>query len=89
MKKSEIFETLVILVALVSLMPVAYWWHMDELGQHMPYMYYLFAMLCLLGYVTYRRIKKLRAVLRASKKDDSKPDTKPDSGPKIPPFYQS
>lgn len=82
MKAGEILETLAILVALVSIMPVAYWWHMGELSQHRIYFYYLFIMLCLLGYVTYRRIKRLRAALKSAKKRSSGP------GPKIPPFYQ-
>ena len=82
MKVSEVLETIVILVALVSLMPVAYWWHMGELSLHQNFLYYLFVMLGLLGYITYRRIKRLRAALKSSKKQDSGP------GPKIPPFYQ-
>ena len=82
MKASEIIETIVILVAVVSLMPVAYWWHMEELSAHQKFIYYLFAMLGLLGYITYRRIKKLRAAIKSSKKQNSGP------GPKIPPFYQ-
>lgn len=68
MKKGEIIETIVIFVALVSLMPVAYWWHMGTIPQHHNYFYYLFFMLCLLGYVTYRRTKRLMAVLKSSKK---------------------
>ncbi len=78
----EILETLAILLALVSIIPVAYWWHMGDLGQHHTYFYYLFIMLCILGYVTYRRIKKLRAALKSAKNRSSGP------GPKIPPFYQ-
>jgi len=69
MKKSEILETIAILVAVFSLMPVAYWWHTGDLSQHRLFLYYLFAMLCILVYVTYRRVKRLRAVLRSSKKD--------------------
>ena len=80
MKPGEILETIAILVALASLMPVAYWWHMGDLAQHRPYFYYLFFMLCLLGYVTYRRIKRLRAAIRSSKKRGS--------GPPMPPFFR-
>ena len=78
MKPAEIIETIAITIALVSLLPVAYWWHMSELGMHQNYFYYLFFMLCILGYVTYRRIKRLRAALRSAKKGSS--------GPQKPPF---
>ena len=78
MSGAEIVETIAILVALVSIMPVAYWWHMDELAAHQSYFYYLFFMLCILGFVTYRRIKRLRAALRSAKKRSS--------GPQKPPF---
>ena len=80
MKTAEILETIAIIVAVLSLMPVAYWWHMDDLAEHNAYFYYLAFMLCLLGYVTYRRVKRLRAVLKSSKKDGS--------GPPVPPFFQ-
>jgi uncharacterized membrane protein len=80
MKKSEILETIAILVAVLSLMPVAYWWHMGDLSQHRLFLYYLFAMLCILVYVTYRRVKRLRAALKSSKKDGS--------GPPVPPFFK-
>lgn len=79
MKPSELLETIMITVALVSLMPVAYWWHMGRLADHRSYFYYLAFMLCLLGYITYRRIKRLRAAFRASKKGQ---------GPPVPPFFQ-
>ena len=79
MKPGEILETIVIAVALLSLMPVALWWHTGELGQQRAYFYYLFIMLCLLGYVTYRRVKRLRAVLKSAKKRNS--------GPRVPPFF--
>ena len=78
MKPAEIIETIAIIIALVSLMPVAYWWHMNELGMHQNYFYYLFFMLCILGYVTYRRVKRLRAALKSAKKGSS--------GPPKPPF---
>ena len=68
MKKGEILETVAITVALLSLTPVALWWHTGGLPRHRSYFYYLFFMLCILGYVTYRRVKRLRAVIRASKK---------------------
>jgi uncharacterized membrane protein len=80
MKRAEILETIAILVAVLSLMPVAYWWHMGDLSQHRLYLYYLFAMLCILVYVTYRRVKRLRAVLKSSKKGSS--------GPPVPPFFK-
>ena len=80
MKKAEILETIAIVVALLSLMPIAFWWHTGELPQQRLYFYYLFFMLCILGYVTYRRIKRLRAMLKSSKKHGS--------GPPVPPFFQ-
>lgn len=80
MKIGEILETIAITIALLSLMPVALWWHAGELSQKTSYFYYLFAMLCILSYITYRRIKRLRAALKSS--------TKRGSGPRIPPFYQ-
>lgn len=80
MKGAEIVETIAITIALISIMPVAYWWHMKELAAHHGYFYYLFAMLCILGYITYRRIKRLRAAFKAAKKRSS--------GPPKPPFFQ-
>jgi hypothetical protein len=79
MKLSEILENIVIFVSLISLMPVAYWWHMRELMAHRSYFYYLFVMLCFLGYITYRRIKRLRAAMKAAKKGKQ--------GPRVPPFF--
>jgi hypothetical protein len=80
MKLGETLETIVIIIALVALLPIAYWWHMDELQVHRQYFYFLFALLILLGYVMYRRIKRLRAAMKATNRRDS--------GPKIPPFYR-
>ncbi len=80
MKPSELLETIVITVAVLSLIPVAYWWHMSELAAHRLYFGYLFIMLGLMGYITYRRIKRLRAALKASKKGGQ--------GPRMPPFFQ-
>jgi hypothetical protein len=80
MKAGEILETIAIFAALFSLIPVAFWWHTGELAQHRSYFYYLFFMLCILGYVTYRRVKRLRAVLRSPKKRGS--------GPPVPPFFR-
>ena len=68
MKPAEILETIVISVAVLSLIPVAYWWHMKELGAHRLYFGYLLTMLCLMGYITYRRIKRLKAAFKSSKK---------------------
>jgi uncharacterized membrane protein len=81
MKLGEILETIVIIVALIALLPIAYWWHMGELQMHRQYFYFLFILLCLLGYVMYRRIKRLRAVLKSTKKGGG-------PGPKVPPFYR-
>ncbi len=80
MGPGEILETIAIFIALLSLLPVAFWWHTHELPEHRSYFYYLFFMLCILGYVTYRRIKRLRAVLRSSKKKGP--------GPPVPPFFR-
>lgn len=80
MKPAELVETIANVVALLSLIPVAYWWHMKELAEHKSYFYYLSAMLCILGYVTYKRIKRLRAAMKAAEKKGS--------GPRIPPFFQ-
>ena len=68
-KVGETLETLAILVALFSIIPVAYWWHMGDMSRHTSYFYYLFFMLCILGFVTYRRIKRLRAALKSSKRN--------------------
>jgi len=75
-------KRLAILAALVLLLliPVAYRWHMGELPQHGLYFNYLFFMMCLLGHVTYRRVKRLMAALRSSKKRGS--------GPPMPPFFR-
>ena len=80
MKAAEMIETIVISISLLSLMPVALWWHKQELSEHHSYFYYLFFMLCAMGYITYRRIKRLRAALKSSKKKGS--------GPPRPPFFQ-
>jgi len=79
-KTGELLETIAIFIALVSIMPVAYWWHMGSLSNHRIYFIYLFFILCAMGYVFYRRIKRLSALFKASKKRGS--------GPRVPPFYQ-
>jgi hypothetical protein len=73
MKIGNALETIAILLALISIMPIAYWQNMDELSQHRQYLYYLFFVLCLLGYVTYRKVRRLRARLKSSKKQGSGP----------------
>jgi len=78
-KTGEILETIIILVSLLSLFPVVIWWHTGALQHQKLYYLYLFILLCILGYVTYRRIKRLRAALRASKKRGS--------GTSFPPFF--
>ena len=80
MKVAEIIETIVISIALLSIMPVAFWWHKQVLSEHHSYFYYLFFMLCVMGYITYRRIKRLRKALKSAKKGGS--------GPARPPFFQ-
>jgi len=75
-KTAEVIETIVIYVALASLMPVIYWWHSGTLGKQRPYLVYLIIILCIMGYITYRRVKRLRAAFKASKKNDG--------GPKLP-----
>ena len=82
MKLGEILETVAILIALVSLIPIAYWWQIKELSQHTPYLYYLFFMLGVLAFITVRRIRRLRAAMKANEKGG------PGSGPRVPPFYQ-
>jgi hypothetical protein len=64
---AEILETIVISVTVLSLLPVAYWLNAKELTAHLSYFYYLFVMLCLMGYITYRRIKRLRMAMRSPK----------------------
>ena len=68
MKAAEMIETIVITISLLSLMPVLFWWHTQELSEHHSYFYYLFFMLCAMGYITYRRIKRLRAAMKSSKR---------------------
>lgn len=67
MKLAEILETIVISVTVLSLLPVAYWLNIKELTAHISYFYYMFFMLCLMGYIAYRRIKRLRVAMKASK----------------------
>lgn len=78
-KTGEIIETIVIYIALASLMPVLYWWHSGTLYRQRSYLIFLFGILCIMGYITYRRIKRLRAAFKASSK-------KRGSGPPFPPF---
>jgi uncharacterized membrane protein len=66
-KTGEIIETIVIYVSLISLMPVLYWWHTGALQRQRLYFIYLIIILCIMGYITYRRIKRLRAAFKASK----------------------
>lgn len=79
-KSGEILETIAIFVALISLLPVVFWWHTGDLPKQRTYFFYLFILLCALGYVTYRRVNRLRMALKASKKRGS--------GPPIPPFFR-
>ncbi|MGQ9609021.1 MAG: hypothetical protein ACUVWN_06955 [bacterium] len=78
-KKGEIIETIMIFIALLSLLPVVLWWHTGSLSSQRYYYFYLFLLLCILGYITYRRIKRLRVAIRASKRRGS--------GPPLPPFF--
>ena len=80
MKSSELLETIIISVSLLSLLPIAYWFHAKELVAHRSYFYYLGIMLCLMGYVTYRRIKRMKAAFKESSKKGS--------GPPLPPYFQ-
>jgi hypothetical protein len=73
MKIGNVLETIAILLALISIMPMAYWWNMDELSQHRQYLYYLLFVICLLGYVTYRKVRRIREALKSSKKQGSGP----------------
>ena len=73
MRPAEVLETIVISVTVLSLLPVAYWLNTKELTAHLPYFYYLFVMLCLMGYITYRRIKRLRVAMKASKNKGQDP----------------
>jgi len=79
-KTAEVIETIAIYVALASLMPVIYWWHSGTLGRQRPYLFYLFAILCIMGYITYRRIKRVRAAFKASEKKNG------GGKPPFPPF---
>ena len=69
-KLAEILETIAVSVTVLSLLPVVYWLNAKELGAHLSYFYYLFFMLCLMGYIAYRRIKKLRLLMKSSRNKD-------------------
>ncbi|HGJ65582.1 TPA: hypothetical protein ENS27_09355 [bacterium] len=81
-KAGEIIETIVIYIALASLMPVIYWWHSGTLHRQRPYLIYLFVILCIMGYITYRRIKRLRSAFKSAKKNSR------NSGSPFPPFMK-
>jgi len=70
-KKGEILETIIIYVALISLMPVLIWWHKGNLPMQRPYLFYLVLVLCVMGYISYRRIKRIRTAFKAQKKQGS------------------
>lgn len=73
MKPAEILETIAISVTVLSLLPVVYWLNNKELSAHLPYFYYLFFMLCLMGYIAYRRIKKLKVAFKSSRNKGQDP----------------
>ena len=73
MKLAEILETIAISVTVLSLLPVVYWLNNKELAAHLPYFYYLFFMLCLMGYITYRRIKRMKTAFKSSKDKGQNP----------------
>ncbi len=80
MKKTvELIESIIIYIALISLLPVLVWWHKGNLPQQKPYLFYLFIILCIMGYITYRRIKRLRSAFKAAKNQSQKPP--------FPPFF--
>ena len=76
-KTGELVETIIINVALLSLVPILIWWHRGNLAQQKPYLFYLLIILCILGYITYRRIRRLRAAFKAAKNQGQKPPFPP------------
>jgi uncharacterized membrane protein YqjE len=77
-RKSERWETIIIILSIFSLWPVIKWYNSS---QNTPIYYHIFlgVILCVLGIITYRRIKRLRAALRDLKaKRESRP---------FPPFF--
>jgi len=62
-RKSEKWETIIIILSILSLWPVVKWYNSS---QNTPLYYHIFlvVILCILGVITYRRIKRLRSALR-------------------------
>jgi hypothetical protein len=66
-KKTELWETIVIIVSILTLWPVVLWYNSK---QNVPPLYLILVLLPILGVLAYimsRRIKRLRKAMRESK----------------------
>jgi len=66
-KKTELWETIVIILSILTLWPVVMWYNAK---QNMPPLYLILVLLpilAVLGYILSRRIKRLRQAMRESK----------------------
>jgi hypothetical protein len=63
LRKAEKWETIIIILSILFLFPVVYWYNSDR---DTPFYYHvvLVVVLCVLGYITYRRAKRLRSAMR-------------------------
>jgi len=77
-RKGEKWETIIIVLSILSLWPVIKWYNSN---QNTPFYYHIFLVVVLgvLGFITYRRIKRLRAALKDLK---AKRERRP-----FPPFF--
>ena len=67
MKKAEVWETVVIIISILTLWPVV-WWYNSK--QDVPALYFILVLLpilAVLAYIMVRRIRRLRDAMRDSK----------------------
>jgi hypothetical protein len=66
-KKAEIWETVVIILSILTLWPVVWWYNAKRNIPPLYFMLVLLPILVVLAYIMVRRVKRLRKAMRDSK----------------------
>ncbi|MFQ6041652.1 MAG: hypothetical protein ACE5PV_12405 [Candidatus Poribacteria bacterium] len=67
MKKAEVWETVVIILSILTLWPVVWWYNSKQDVPPLYFILVLLPILAVLAYIMSRRIKRLRQAMRDSK----------------------
>jgi hypothetical protein len=66
-KKAELWETIVIILSILTLWPVVWWYNAKQDVPSLYFMLVLLPILAVLAYIMVRRVKRLRKAMRDSK----------------------